>query len=134
MQRRVPKIARLNREYNELCDDISKEILAKRAPTRAIAPEKIESKNLFKLDVDDAIWQDVGLGDDADTAVPPLWLSSETVRSGIKAMLVLDRAKEEDVILKKERRAMRLWFAEGWTVVSTAMENSGTYILPFTRK
>ncbi|KAJ7433096.1 hypothetical protein B0H11DRAFT_2259786 [Mycena galericulata] len=124
IQRRVPKITRLSREYNELCTRIATEIRHGRTPRNCVAPDKIETKELFQLDVDDAIWQDVGLGDDEEIAAVPLWLSSQTVRSGIRAMLELDRADEEDSFLKKERSGMRAWFAEEWAIVNTAMNSA----------
>lgn len=40
-----------------------------RAPVSAIVPEPIRNDGLFKLDVDDTIWQDVGLGDEDDDGV-----------------------------------------------------------------
>ena len=46
-------------------------------------------KGLFALDVDDIIWQDVGLNDE-NWEDPPHWLCDADVRSGILAMLDLD--------------------------------------------
>jgi hypothetical protein len=43
---------------------------------------------LFKLDVDDDIWQDVGLGDSIG-GLPPAWLADEKVCLGIKSLLEL---------------------------------------------
>ncbi|KAJ7909808.1 hypothetical protein B0H13DRAFT_1877310 [Mycena leptocephala] len=65
-----------------------------------IAPERIDEKKVWELDVDDSVWQDVGLDDDDDE--PPLWLSNDGVRKGIPAMLDLERSKEEDLELAKE--------------------------------
>ncbi|KAJ7442423.1 hypothetical protein FB451DRAFT_1343897 [Mycena latifolia] len=94
-------------------------IKEKKAPRGAITPLPIPAKGIWQLDVDDGIWQDVGLDDDDGDgdgeAVPP-WLGDEKVRSGIKAMLKLDRCAEEDVRLKKERRALQEWFAEEWAI------------------
>ena len=50
---------------------------------------------LFALDIDDAIWQDVGLAGE-DLMDPPLWMCDEDVRRGIKALLELDRCLEEE--------------------------------------
>ena len=63
-------------------------IRQKKAPRNSIAPLKIEMEGLFELDVDDDIWLDVGIGydDEEDDTVPPLWLSNENVRAGIRAM------------------------------------------------
>ena len=51
---------------------------------------------LFSLDVDDDIWQDIGLTETDDSTDPPLWLSDENVRMGIRAMLEMDRCQEEE--------------------------------------
>ncbi|KAJ7496475.1 hypothetical protein FB451DRAFT_1162624 [Mycena latifolia] len=123
VKRHEPQISRLKTDYNKLCDAIAVEIRKGRAPARAIAPERIETKALYALDVDDAIWQDAGLQGDEEVEVL-LWLSSDTVRSGIRAMLELDRANEEDKILAKERQALRAWFAEEWTIVNVAMDRA----------
>lgn len=58
---------------------------------------------------------------------PPLWLSDERVRTGIKAMLELDRCNEEDARLRRERRALQVWFAEEWEVVSRAIEDASAF-------
>ncbi|KAJ7154030.1 hypothetical protein C8R43DRAFT_1126688 [Mycena crocata] len=123
-QKREPATAKLNAEYNRLCNLIATEIREKRAPPNAIAPKRIDPKNLFKLGVDDPIWQNAGLEHLEEGQKPPPWLSSETVRSGINAMLEVDRADEEDRILLKETRALRVWFSEDWRVVNRAMEES----------
>ena len=81
---------------------------------------------LFKLDVDDDIWQDVGLTDDNDdgnTEIPP-WLGSECVRKGIRSLLELDRCMEERRRLISENISMRQWMREEWVIMCTAMDYS----------
>ncbi len=74
----------------------------------AIAPLPIESEGLFKLDVDDDIWQDIGLTDETDNLNSvPLWLGDENVRRGIKALLELDRCHEEESRLIAECLSMQ---------------------------
>ncbi|KAJ7688333.1 hypothetical protein B0H16DRAFT_1753131 [Mycena metata] len=127
VKRREPTIARTCAEYNKLCAQIQKLILDRHAPRNAIAPLPIPSKGLWKLDVDDAIFQNVGLDERVDGEAddnPPLWLSDERVRTGIKAMLELDRCNEEDARLRRERRALQVWFAEEWEVVNRAVEDA----------
>ncbi|KAJ7431665.1 hypothetical protein B0H11DRAFT_1749743 [Mycena galericulata] len=131
IKRRDPGIATLYKEYNKLCAQIRTMIQNRTAPRKVIAPQVIDPKKVWQLDVDDDIWQDVGLDDDDDddgaagSSEPPLWLSNESVRSGILAMLDVDRADEEDRELEKERRAMQVWFAEEWEVVNLALEEAG---------
>ncbi|KAJ7207315.1 hypothetical protein B0H12DRAFT_991225, partial [Mycena haematopus] len=87
-----------------------------KAPPKAIAPMPVPREGLWQLDVDDDIFQDVGLDDRDDQYddEPPLWLCDEKVRAGIKAMLDLDRSEEEDARLRREGMALRVWFAEEW--------------------
>lgn len=58
-----------------------------------MAPVPVPAKGLYQLDVDDVIWQDLGLEDEEGT--PPLWLCDDNVRSGIRAVLQKDRCNEE---------------------------------------
>ncbi|KAJ7657119.1 hypothetical protein B0H17DRAFT_1213586 [Mycena rosella] len=56
-------------------------------------------------------------------AVTPERINTKAfVRSGIRAMLDLDRAHEEDGFLARERESLRVWFAEEWTIVNAAMQ------------
>lgn len=126
MKSREPTISKINSEYNKLCRQLSRLVADGKAPRGAVAPIEIPSKGLWKLDVDDAVWEDVGLDDDEERGTePPPWLADEKVREGIKAMLEVDRCDEEDVRLKKERRALQVWFAEEWAVVNLAIERAG---------
>ena len=129
VKRREPTINKLNNEYNKLCENIAKLIKERKAPAGAIAPRPIPAKQLWKLDVDNAIWEDVGLDDEEPNTAPPAWLCNEKVQSGIKAMLELDRCEEEDIRLKKERCALQVWFAEEWAIVNLAIDQAGTCIL-----
>ncbi|KAF8132633.1 hypothetical protein K438DRAFT_2130094 [Mycena galopus ATCC 62051] len=117
---RDPIERKLVKTYNKLCDDISNFIKSKKAPKGAVAPPPIPEKGLYQLDVDDMIWQDVGL-DDADGPPPP-WLVDDKVRSGIRAMLQRDRCFEEAPRLVRERRHLQVWFATEWKVVSDLVE------------
>ena len=74
------------------------------------------------MDVDDDIWQDIGLAETDGSTDPPLWLCDEDIRTGIKAMLELDRCLEEEPRLLMERRSLQEWFAEEWIVVKWAMD------------
>ena len=60
-KRREPPILNHVKMYNNLCKEIHKLIAQKKAPAGAIAPLSINSEGVFKLDVDDEIWQDIGL-------------------------------------------------------------------------
>ncbi|KAJ7652934.1 hypothetical protein B0H17DRAFT_1147272 [Mycena rosella] len=123
VKRREPTISKVNTDYNKLCGEIAKLIQDGQAPRGAIAPNPMPAKGIWQLDVDDGIWEDIGLDDDDVEAAtePPPWLCDEQVRSGIKAILELDRCDEEDVRLKKETCSLREWFPEEWATVNLAI-------------
>lgn len=124
---REPGIIKLTKVYNDLCKQLIGLIRQKKSPAHTVAPVPIEMNGLFKLDVDDDIWQDIGLDDnEASIEVPP-WLGNEAVRAGIKAMLVLDRCKEEEVRLREERRAMQEWLNEEWECIQHARHDAGKF-------
>ncbi|EDR14713.1 uncharacterized protein LACBIDRAFT_305654 [Laccaria bicolor S238N-H82] len=125
IKRKEPGIQKLAKKYNNLCSELEKMIKAKQSPRGARAPHKIATEGLFKLDVDDDIWQDVGLDDtdlSSENAIPQ-WLGNEDVRKGIKALLELDRCKEELRRLSYERSAMQEWLIEEWQCVIKGIEN-----------
>ncbi|KAJ7116162.1 hypothetical protein C8R43DRAFT_1091280 [Mycena crocata] len=125
VKRREPTISKLGAEYNKMCAQIVQLIKGGKAPRQATAPAPIPAGQLWKLDVDDEIWQDVGFDDEDDAATePPQWMADEKVRAGIKAMLQLDRCDEEDIRLRMERCGLQVWFAEQWDVVELALEES----------
>ena len=106
-----------------MCTELSKLIDKKQAPDNAVAPHQIDMSSLFDLDVDDDIWQDIGLAeDDLQDVQPPPWMSDQSVRDGIKALLELDRCWEEEARLVHERRALQTWFSEEWGVITRALD------------
>ncbi|KAJ7474951.1 hypothetical protein FB451DRAFT_1034933 [Mycena latifolia] len=122
IKRREPNIAKLANSYNKICEEIAALIKAKQAPAGAVAPLPVPSKGLYQLDVDDVIWQDLGLDDQEGT--PPRWLSDDNIRSGIRALLQKDRCEEEAPRLKRERKHLQIWFATEWQAVEQAISLS----------
>jgi hypothetical protein len=59
-----------------LCRQIGTFIHRHKAPPGAVPPQEIIREGLFKLDIDDDIWQDAGLNGD-DFKQPPMWLGNE---------------------------------------------------------
>lgn len=108
-------------QFNTLCGKIREHIATGGAPRGARAPETIGREGLFKLDVDDAIWQDVGLEDD-DGGPMPLWLGDEKAREGIRRLLEYDRCQEELRRLRRERQSMQEWAIEEWGRLQRARE------------
>jgi hypothetical protein len=120
IKRREPNIAKLAREYNKACEEITGLIKTKKAPKGAVAPVPVPTKGLYQLDVDDVIWQDLGLDDADELGTPPLWLCDDKVRSGIRAVLQKDRCNEEAPRLLRERKHLQIWFATEWQAVAEA--------------
>ncbi|KAI5995781.1 hypothetical protein F5J12DRAFT_726000, partial [Pisolithus orientalis] len=119
-----PGIAKLASSYNNLCLQIVGLIHKGKAPQGSIAPLLIPRDSLFELDVDDDIWQDIGLGDDSDGLLPP-WLADEKVHSGIRSLLELRCCEEEERCLLQERRALTEWFSEEWGHVQKTRQSAG---------
>ena len=122
VKRRDPGIQGIVRQYNNLCKEMSRLIANRKAPRNAVAPTPIDMKGIWALDVNDDIWQDVGLDDAYEESEPPMWLSNEAVRDGIKAMLELDRCDEEAPRIFHECRALQYWLSEEWEAVCLAIE------------
>ncbi|KAG6912236.1 hypothetical protein DXG01_016071, partial [Tephrocybe rancida] len=91
-----------------------------KAPPGTICPKQLELKGIFDLNVDDTIWEDIGL-EDGSPAAPPPWLANESVHAGIKALLERDRCIEEEVRLRHECCSMRIWLSEEWRIVNLAL-------------
>ncbi|THU86821.1 hypothetical protein K435DRAFT_682930 [Dendrothele bispora CBS 962.96] len=128
VKRRDPGIQQLAQKYNKLVGEMRDLIITRKAPRNAVAPDTIDTKNLFSLDVDDAIWQDIGLTyDEGPSDEPPPWLADENIRKGIRSMLEVDRCDEEDERLGVEMRSLQEWFKEKWEVVERKLEETGTW-------
>jgi hypothetical protein len=124
IKRREPGIAALATKYNNLCDEMGVLIRKGQAPRFAVVPKKLERDSLFDLDVDEDIWQDVGLNDDGGIEPPP-WMADDKVRMGIRSMLELDRCEEELSRLRLNRSALQEWFVDEWETVMSVMEVTG---------
>ncbi|KAL0571162.1 hypothetical protein V5O48_010801 [Marasmius crinis-equi] len=124
VKRKDPGIQKLARSYNEKVSTMERMVASRKAPRNAVPPKRIPMDQLFSLDVDDEIWQDVGLTDEWDTTTPPPWLADDSVRSGIRGMLDVDRSQEELLRLRHERNAMQYWFSEEWAVLGEALERT----------
>jgi hypothetical protein len=93
-------------------------ILKKKAPLNAVAPEPLDLKTLYSLDIDDVWWQDIGL--EGEDSPMPSWLEDDATRKGIKAWLNLKRSIEEKERLKQERMNMQMWLREEWQRLNRA--------------
>jgi hypothetical protein len=128
IKRKEPGIQNLCKKYNSLCAELETLINQGSAPRGAVIPHIIEKEGLFQLDVDDEIWQDVGLQENDFDGEIPGWLGDDDVREGIKSLLELDRCEEEERRLCKERQAIQEWMLEEWQCVSEAINACGMLI------
>ncbi|EIN08542.1 hypothetical protein PUNSTDRAFT_33929, partial [Punctularia strigosozonata HHB-11173 SS5] len=125
VHRREPTIQSLTRKYNALCTEMANLVENRQAPTRAVPPTPIDMEKLWGLDVDDNIWQDVGLVDEEDgDCAPPRWLTDAKVKEGIRHMLSADRCQEELARIMAERRHMQIWLQEEWKAVEHALDRT----------
>lgn len=120
VKRREPGIVKLSKTYNNLCTQLEALIRQGKAPRNAVPPLPIAREGLFQLDVDDEVWQDIGL-DDPNGPLPG-WLSNDGVRQGIKHVLELDRCEEEATRIMRERCVLQEWMQEEWTRVERVKE------------
>ncbi|KAG0698489.1 hypothetical protein DFH29DRAFT_983874 [Suillus ampliporus] len=114
-----PGILKLVSTYNGLCSQLRSLIRQCQAPPYAIMPHIIPHDGIFLLNIDDNIWQDVGLDD--DTMVPPVWLSDDAVRNGIRLQLKVDRCVEEEARLMRERAVIQEWMLADDVAVTDAV-------------
>ena len=116
---REKSLAALVRKYNAVVNQM--EVLIKTSAIqkrRATLPRRLDAKKLFRLDVDDDIWQeDPGLGPQDEGALPR-WQVDGDVRRGIIAKLGRDRCVEEQERLSAETKALLAWWRDEISVVS----------------
>ena len=101
-----------------------------RAPAGAIVPLALPTDKLSKLDINDPIWEDVGLDDSTDDhpgGSIPRWLSDEKVRKGIRGLLQCDRCLEEEQRLLQERADLEDWAVMEWKSLEVAKALAGTW-------
>ncbi|KAG1744082.1 uncharacterized protein EDB91DRAFT_1246963 [Suillus paluster] len=92
------------------------------SPPFAIPPHSIPHDGIFQLDVDDNIWQDIGL--ENITINPLAWLSDEAVRNGIRLQLAVDRCFKEEARLMHKRSVMQEWMLMEWEGIQDALSNA----------
>jgi hypothetical protein len=89
-----------------------------------VVPRPIPMDKLFDVDVDDAIWEDVGLSESDGVADVPLWLSDDQVRTGIQGILLRDCCDKELKWLRYELSALEEWFQEEWDTLVIAISST----------
>ncbi|KAH7074039.1 hypothetical protein BKA62DRAFT_625553 [Auriculariales sp. MPI-PUGE-AT-0066] len=101
------------RRYNLLVKQIDDLIRKRAVPNRRIkAPRALDAKKLFRLDVDDEIWQeDPGLGPQEEGPLPR-WQADMDMQQAIVAYLTKQRCREERERLIQEMRALWVFDSE----------------------
>ena len=79
-------------------------------PRNAVIPPPIEMKGLFSLDVDNDIWQDIGLANDEFGGKVPPWLGDEDVQNGIQLVQEITNCSDELYLCERERFSLQHWF------------------------
>ncbi|EJD38583.1 hypothetical protein AURDEDRAFT_72046, partial [Auricularia subglabra TFB-10046 SS5] len=117
---REKNLSALVRKFNGLVNHMEVLLRDAQGPRRRMRlPRRLDSKKLFRLDVDDDIWQeDPGLGPQDEGDIPG-WQVDERVRRGIRALLEVDRCHEEGERLSAEAQALRSWWSEECEVLDT---------------
>ncbi|EJD36390.1 hypothetical protein AURDEDRAFT_74267 [Auricularia subglabra TFB-10046 SS5] len=117
MKKRTPTIQRALKAYNDLC-----ERLRSLRPVGSDFPlPQPLSTELKHLKNNDQLMQDVYIASNEGPA--PAWLVDETVRSGIRAMLVLERCAEEGLRLDREARNLMRWHRREAAAVAAACDD-----------
>ncbi|KAF9520071.1 hypothetical protein BS47DRAFT_1287649, partial [Hydnum rufescens UP504] len=113
MHRREPTITVLAKKYNDMLKQMVRLRATDAVATNAVLPPAIILKTLFKLDVDDDTWHNIGLEDleEFDGILPP-WLGDDTVRAGIRFDQEVMNCEGELLRCRLEHEAMRDWFQE----------------------
>ncbi|KAJ2911799.1 hypothetical protein MD484_g8611, partial [Candolleomyces efflorescens] len=120
IQKRKPPFLSAIRRFNKLCDEL-KELL--KPEWNVPVPEALPT-DVHKLRTKSHIMEDVWI--EQSVGQTPRWIESPEVRHGIRAMLSLDRCREERVRLGKEGDNMCRWFGSELTKTRLAMANPST--------
>ncbi|KAF6752802.1 hypothetical protein DFP72DRAFT_990918 [Ephemerocybe angulata] len=121
--RHAGSITNTLKKYNTLCDEIEGLIRQNKAPPGSISPQRIPQEKLFSLDVDSVIWDDSGLNERGQVAVPH-WMGNEAVRGGIVALLEVQRCNEELKRLRQECSNLQQFALREWDGLASAYESS----------
>lgn len=102
----------------------------KKPSARTRLPKRLDIRQLFRLEVDDDIWQeDPGLGPQGEQTLPR-WQTDPDVKRGILALLEKRRCLEEMERLKAEVTALAHWWKDEEVVLRSARSTAyGAYLL-----
>jgi hypothetical protein len=121
IRRTCKGVSSLVSRFNKIVQEMQALRNSGQAPPGARLPRRLQMKKLFRLDVDDKVWDDDGLGGLDGNKLAPRWLSDDNVHKGIVALLDHDRCAEEEERLVIEAKAMQKWLREKVMDVQTAL-------------
>lgn len=109
MKRRTPALRKAILRYNDLCRDLQDllDATGKQYPTPQPIPTELTRLKDDVYGITDSILEDVWLTGQPQQPLP--WLTDPIVRSGIRAMHLLDRCDEELLRLEVERPRLSEW-------------------------
>jgi hypothetical protein len=123
IKRRYRSVKGLVADYNKRRESMKKLRGRRGIPRRAVIPPSIDMKGLFTLDVNNDIWQDIGLADDEfDGDVPP-WLGDDTVRNGIRLVQDITNCQDELELCMRESHSLQHWFDEESASMMTVLNS-----------
>jgi hypothetical protein len=130
LQRGQNSVSTLVSRFNRLVDEMIEMKKKGGALPRARMPAKLELRMLYRLHVDDAMWNEDGLMEEPNES-PPAWLADLDTRDAIIAMLEKDRVMEEQERLDAEEQNLMKWLRyEVMDVQSALAASSGVPACP----
>ncbi|KIJ35181.1 hypothetical protein M422DRAFT_81030, partial [Sphaerobolus stellatus SS14] len=94
LKRGLQAVSTLVSKFNRIVNEMKAAKRKGRAPVGMRLPVALETKKIFRLDIDDNIWDQDGLLEE-EGLDPPGWLANQSICDAIPALLVCDRVVEE---------------------------------------
>ncbi|KAF9518566.1 hypothetical protein BS47DRAFT_1289560, partial [Hydnum rufescens UP504] len=113
VKHRAPGIDVTLNKYNALWKDMLREWGQNGVKRDAYVPLELSIEGLYKLDVDQDIWQNVDMADFEGGKVP-LWRSDTEVQDGIRAAQEVKSCWEELFQCEWEHSNLHLWLLNGF--------------------
>ncbi|KAL1659791.1 hypothetical protein GGF50DRAFT_64520 [Schizophyllum commune] len=126
VERREGNIKTMVKRYNAACRALNQKIsnTHKRGRPSSVLPlQELPAEGLWKLDIDDACWDDLRFSNDTSDGCPP-WMVDPNVRQAIRAHLVLERCVEEEARLAHEVANLQQWFVSEWRALALARRSA----------
>jgi hypothetical protein len=123
VKHRAPGIEATIKRYNAKRKEMLKERGKNGVRRNAYVPPELSMEGLYKLDVDQDIWENADMADFEGGRIP-LWLAKKEVRDGIRAAQEVRSCQEELRRCGIEYSNLRVWFMEEYNAVLKVFEFS----------